>query len=92
MTNLEGKSIEELIEMQKPCLYKMAESLCKLISSEIEVEGTKKRVAAWLKNLRDVRSGLLEMEGPTSEMVEIIRSIEKEAEDYLFLPKRIKPE
>jgi hypothetical protein len=86
--NLEGKSIEELLEMQKDCLHRMAGCLCELITREIDNDSTKKRVRAWLKSLRDVRNNFLEIKGASSEILTTIKDTEDEAEGFLFQPKR----
>ena len=83
--DLEGKSLEELFEMQMTYLNKMAGSLCELITREIDNDGTKKRVRAWLKSLRNVHGDLIAMGAP---MLESIKDTEKEAEDFLFQPKK----
>lgn len=84
----EGKMIEELVEMQKDCLYKMAGCLCKLITTEIDLHGSKKRIRRWDKGLTEVTGSLLEMDSLPRELAEIMSDVGKEAQDYLFLPKR----
>ena len=86
--DLEGKSIDELLEMQKTCLNRMAENLCELIICEIEGNGTKKRIRTWLKSLRNLRADLLAIDGVSLEILATIENAEQEAEGFLLIPKR----
>jgi hypothetical protein len=85
---IEGKSIEELIEMQKPCLCKMVTCFCELITREIDAQGQKVRIRGWLRGLREMRRELSELGHLDNELNKTISVIEKESEDYLFLPKK----
>ena len=69
---LGAHSYLELIELRKVCLFKMANSLSRLIMREIDQQGTKKRVRTWLRTLREVRDELSESKGLSDEMLVII--------------------
>ena len=88
---MEGKSIEELLEMLPPLQEKAALDLCRLITIEINLNGTKVNVRKWLKSLRYVKQDMVESGHEYGDDVfDFIDYIEKEAEQFLFMPKKIR--
>jgi hypothetical protein len=92
---LEKCSISELIDLERACLYKMASCLCQLITREIDSQGTKKQIRAWLRTLRFVHQELRayydkrrDDNASLDDLLATIRTTEQEAEAFLFIPKR----
>ena len=88
---LEGKSIEELLEMIPPLHEKMALALCSMITNEIDNNGTKVNVRKWAKSLKYVKADMLEEEHKyKNDVFDLIIIVEREAEQFLFMPKKIR--
>jgi len=87
MQTLDDYTVIELLQLQTECYAKLVSTLCQLITSEIDNRGTKKRVRAWLKSLREIHKELMQSESLDQETASILNSVEIEAAAYLFNPK-----